>query len=336
TRRKRVNIFLIGLGLVLMVVGIFLDFLRGKPEFTIGFLQQGLIAIGVILASIAFGWYHWPATWHYARKVGYWVAVGAFVIGIALILVNVYGLFVGLRNPAVYEPKFKYGGVVRKVEYTEREIFELIDRQDGESEEAYARRVTQLVFDGVVHHWPYDNFDEFNIHPPVYENFIIWALGFKLYDYMSYQYCDPYRAIERGVGVCSQVTMIITQLMERNGIETHLLDLKGHVVAEVLVDPETDTWWIVDADFGVLIEHDLETAQKNLDLVEQAYFDAGYKPGSAVEDVFTTFGKDYNFIVDIVPECKTEELLYRLKWIIPAALILPYGTVFALRSRRKE
>ena len=49
-----------------------------------------------------------------------------------------------------------------------------------------------------------------------------------------------------------------------------------HVVVEARVDKDSDDWWVLDADYGVVIEHDLNEIAQNPELVRSAYQEKGY------------------------------------------------------------
>ena len=49
-----------------------------------------------------------------------------------------------------------------------------------------------------------------------------------------------------------------------------------HVMEEARVDKDSDDWWVLDADYGVVIEHDLNEIAQNPELVRSAYQEKGY------------------------------------------------------------
>jgi len=51
--------------------------------------------------------------------------------------------------------------------------------------------------------------------------------------------------------------------------------LDGHAVAEAQVGWEKDTWWILDPDFGVVLENNMNFVEDHPEIVIEKYTDAG-------------------------------------------------------------
>jgi hypothetical protein len=111
------------------------------------------------------------------------------------------------------------------------------------------------------------------------------------------------------------------------GLEARNMVLEGHVVAEVEVDPANDIWWILDADFGVVLEHNVKTLEGQPEIVIESYMNAGYDLETATL-IAGFYGKDGNYVQSNPGICRVEERLYRLKWLIPIALLIPSTTYF--------
>jgi len=60
------------------------------------------------------------------------------------------------------------------------------------------------------------------------------------------------------------------------------------VVARARVDKETDTWWLLDADYGMVIGHANDKVKANPELIRDAYQQAGYS-----ETVIKTLTGDF-------------------------------------------
>jgi hypothetical protein len=155
----------------------------------------------------------------------------------------------------------------------------------------------------------------------------MWALSYIKPTYRFYQFCDPYKAIERGVMICSQVTEAMANQWRKTGLEARNMVLEGHVVAEVQVDSANDTWWILDADFGVVLEQDIQTLEEHPEIVIESYTNAGYDLETATL-IAGFYGKEGNYVQANPGPCRVEERLYRLKWFIPLALLIPSTIYF--------
>jgi hypothetical protein len=242
--------------------------------------------------------------------------IGAFLSGL-----NIYGEFVSLRNPKV-DQGITHFNVFRKPQETPEQVFQQIDKRSNESNQEYAYRLTHLIYSATVHKWEgVTDYTEYNHQVPPRENYLLWALSYFNPADRAYQFCNPYKAIERGVMICSQATEVMVQLWKKTGLEARNIVLEGHVVAEAQVDPKNDTWWILDADFGVVLEHDMKFLQNHIDIIPEKYIQAGYDPKTA-DMVAGFYGKEGNYIQSNIGICHAEDSLYRWKWYLPIASLI--------------
>ena len=158
---------------------------------------------------------------------------------------------------------------------------------------------------------------------PVHENFIIYFSNLITGDQQNYEFCRAERAIERATYVCSQSSKILADILGRNRVPAHIVGLEGHVVTRARVDKETDEWWLLDADYGVVIEHDIDEVESNLEFVQEAYEEQGYSQ-SVIDLLIEIYGPEGNDIIDENHECGKEDHLYLLKWLIPILGLLPF------------
>lgn len=244
---------------------------------------------------------------------------GAFLLGLFLLGLNLYGLTVSLRNPDIYELRDGQFGI----ELTEEEFYDEIERLKGESDEEYAVRMTDVVNRGMVHYWEDDGMDEYNIQLGWEENYLIRGLGYVYpAKFEKYEFYDMEKAVERGVGLCSQHAIVLEQVLEDEEIDAELIWLEEHVVVEV----DVGEGMVLDPDYGVVLEMGLENVLGNEGVVVEAY-------GEGMEDVYQekklmvgwwrkTFGAR-NFAI--------ENGLYGIKWGLPLFLVW-----FGLRKKRFE
>jgi hypothetical protein len=290
------------------------DYLRGDIKGEFGFIQKlgVLLAVGLFLLG---GNYAFKSFWRYLFITFF--ALGAFLVGL-----NLYGKFVSLRSPEVNEG-ISHFNKFRKPQESPEQVFKQIDQGQNESNEEYAYRLTDLVYSATVHKWEdVTDYTEYNHQVPPYENYLLWVMSYlNPTTYRFYQYCDPYKAIERGVMICSQATEVMVHLWRKTGLDARNMVLDGHVVAEAQVDRENDTWWILDADFGVVLEHDMKTLEEHPEMVIEKYVDAGYDLKTA-KMVSEFYGKEGNYVQSNVGICRTEENLYKWKWYLPLGLLI--------------
>ncbi len=251
----------------------------------------------------------------------------------ALLVVDVIGLFTGLRNPAIYhEPKVR-----TPITLTEDQVWERINSYDGNRQE-YAITVTKALHNGIAHYWEDEGIDTYHLRVPFHENYLLYLASyvyppmFRKYEFAYYK-----RAIERGVGLCSQMALIEGRVMRNVGIKCRMVSLTKHVVLEAEVDG--DRWWLLDPDYGVVIPHSIEEVQRQPDLVRDHYREAGWDEATvdmlveiyAHEKVHVyraTGGRWYH-----IKKWVAERVAYVLIWAIPGVTLASFAVV-ALRNRR--
>ena len=258
-----------------------------------------------------------------------------FFIGLILFGVNIAGFFIPLRNPEIYQQET---GFHEDITLTEDELYEVID-QKGETSAEYVTRLNQALNKGISHFWLDEGIDKYNLRIPIHEN---WWLFFASFinpeKYEKWEYINYKKAIERGVGLCSQHAIIMAQILQENGLNSNIVELTGHAVVRVQIDQENDTWWIADPDYGVLIEYDLGEVEKDPEIIKTDYLEKGYAP-VVVDNLAKIYGKEGNFILpsDVrevyLDRYRTESRAYIFIWVIPAILILPYSLSYLHKKK---
>ena len=300
-------------GIILVLFFGLYDYLRGDIKGTFGLIQKlgVLVGTGLLLLS-----------GHYSFKF-FWrnLFISFFVLGAFLLGLNIYGEFVSLRNPKINEG-ISHFNKFRKPQESYEQVFQQINKGQNESTEAYAYRLTDLVYSATVHKWEdVTDYTEYNHQVPPHENYLLWVMSYlNPTTYRFYEYCDPYKAIERGVMICSQVTEVMIQLWRNTGLEARDVVLDGHVVAEAQVDREKDIWWVLDADFGVVLEQDMNFLQGHTNSIAEKYVNAGYDLKTA-KMVAGFYGPDGNYVQSNIGICRVEETLYKWKWYLPIGLL---------------
>ena len=248
-----------------------------------------------------------------------------FNLSLLLILLNVIGLFIPLRNPAVYDG-IPYASKVRVPKYTVAEFRQRMNRNAAIDEQypQYVQRLTQLVYESTVHFWPEaDTSDAFNLRVPLYENFLLSLMNKIQHKLGPYEFCRAERAVERAASVCSQSSRILADILLRNRIRSQIIALDGHVIVQARVDREADEWWLLDADYGVVIQHDLQVVANNPEIVINAYQQQGY-PVPVANELASIYEPDGNQVIDEKLACEREEHLYLLKWLLPIVGMVPF------------
>jgi hypothetical protein len=268
-------------------------------------------------------------------------SLGVILVLVAsgLIVINIIGLTRSLRNPAVLE----LNHFESDIQISEEEFYEIISQPESSNKE-YAIKVNSAVNDVIAHFWAgssqavsYEpHISEFNLQVPIYENYLLF-MAYELAPDSRYEFCDYRKAVERGVGLCSQESMIFDAIMDENEIPSKIILYPDfHVVNTVLVDARDDIWWVFDPDHGVVIEHDIVTITSQPDLVKSFYLDAGYDL-VYVESLIQSYSLEEYFLRNSVISykggvgCFSEAASYYLIWFIPVVFM-----VAGLKYLRRE
>jgi hypothetical protein len=253
---------------------------------------------------------------------------------VLLLALNIVGLFTSLRSNAVYvEPRQKPWGKVPPA----IEVFAQINSFDGDRK-SYVQRLTHDVSVGIRHYWKDEGIDEYHLRVPVQENYLLYLASFLRPDrYMKYEYTDYRKAVERGVGMCSQCVVIVAEVLKEKQIHSRIVSLGEHVV--VLAQVGDDEWWVLDPDYGVAIPYGLSDIQANPELVKESYLAAGWAP-KPILNLIRIYGHDhatmYNGDGARGYHAKlwiAEKLSYIMIWVIPAVLVLPQVILTCRRAR---
>ena len=333
--RKTLVFILDSAGIALLLGGVGLDLFTRPEQYSLGTLQIAISAVGFAL-TLGATFLLSPDGWQ-TNLTFKFPSLAAFVVSILLLALNLIGVLIPLRNPAVYKG-IEYGGKNRVVQYEAEEVYQQMNRIAAIDEQypEYVKRLTQLIFDGTVHYWEEnDPGNPFNLRIRPRENYLIYLLGKLRGENGNYEFCRAERAIERSVSVCSQASKILADILKRNRVKASVVGLDGHVVVRARVDKEADTWWLLDADYGVVVEHDLDEIEANPELIREAYQQAGYSE-TVIETLIGVYGPEGNEIIDENPECGEEDYLYLLKWLFPVLGLLPFPMYVLITWRRRR
>jgi hypothetical protein len=253
------------------------------------------------------------------KKLSYFI----FVPGLILLIINFSGLFMSMRNPELYTETNT--GRINDVTIWLEDAKKQIVRKDGETDKAFAVRINDVVSRSMMHYYKKEGEKKYNLRVPVWENWPLWLKG-CFSDDKRYEFAQYKKNLERGVGLCSTHSVVVKGILLDNGINASLWDIAGHVIVRAEVDK--NEWWILDPDYGLVVEHDIPEIEADPELVRPAYAEMAklYKPD--YDDPYTTdhvveiYEKEGNHIYDL--NLPLEKAMYAAKWIIPFLLILPF------------
>jgi hypothetical protein len=250
------------------------------------------------------------------------IRVPLAVIAIILIINNFAGVFINLRNPAIYtDPNNEFPN---DITLTEAQFYQALNKVSGNRVQILTQ-INALVNQGIAHNWHDYDIEKYHLRVPFYENFILWGSSF-IYPalFAKYQFVDYHRAVERGVGLCSQEAFVLTGILRESGIKADIVGLDGHVVVTAPVD---------DA------QNDISQIEANPELVRPYYVAVGYTT-KKIDTLVGYYGGSGNKVTDgIIGYSRFryyyEYFSYVMIWVIPLILLMPLGVSTAQRLFKK-
>lgn len=251
------------------------------------------------------------------------LSLTALGLGCTLLIINVLGLFQTLRPDNIYVEHLRFKE--RDVLLSYDNFLNNIERQLQESDEAYSYRLTKVIADGLAHvHWEKYQPEKFHQTIPIWENYILYLMG-KLKvtpEYERYHFSDPMKSIERGIGICGDASILLSQLLVQQGIYNQLITIPGHVMVEATIGNKKV---LLDPDFGVTFNKSAHYYRQNPTHIGTAYSALGY---GTYDDQFIINGfKKKVTYWDGVKHFITkkyyfEKIAYVIKWLLPCILVL--------------
>lgn len=245
------------------------------------------------------------------------------IVGTALLAINIYGLFQPLRPAIFFNDELRFAND-QPISFQESLL--QIPKNKGESQLGYVIRMNELVAKSLAHiHWLRYEPQKFNQLVPIWENYILYAMGryTDIPEYQRYHFANYQRSLKRGIGVCGDAAMILSQILNKQKIDNKIISFPGHVLVEAQITPDKSL--VLDPDFGVVLPMSLTQLNQEPTKTTAFYLEQGYtandiklllneynKPYKAWDGVKHFITKKYFF----------EKISYFLKWPLPIALIL--------------
>jgi hypothetical protein len=249
-------------------------------------------------------------------------------LGIVLLVLNIYGLFNTMRNPALYTEEVTLRNRINDVTIKYPEINEMLKKKGNESNVDFGVRINKVVNDGFAHYWKAEGVEKYHLRVPVWENYLLYAASYiNPTRYERYEFSNYKKNLERGAGLCSTHSTVVKGILLKNGIKAELMDVGGHhvVVRAELTDTVT---YMLDPDYGIVVPHDTAAITANPELVREPYSKMAtlYYPDAV--DPYTT-----DYVVKIYGDKKHtysvenwfENFSYWAIWLIPFILMLPFS-----------
>ncbi|WP_220104310.1 hypothetical protein [Neiella holothuriorum] len=244
------------------------------------------------------------------------------ILGLGLSAANVIGLFLDVRPSSIPEQDLRFRN---DIELSLQETLAGIKRRAEESDKEYAGRITQVIAKGLAHvEWKQFEPGKYNQRIPIWENYILYFMAklTSIPEYHRYHFADYERSLERGIGICGDASMIMSQLLDLQGISNQIITFPGHViVAAYFEDGSTVTY---DPDFGVVIGPSPAAIQTQPSLINIPYSEQGYgaRDVGILNRVYNQSFKEWDGVSHfITKKYYFEYLAYWLKWPLPIVLV---------------
>lgn len=266
-------------------------------------------------------------------------AVAMLTLSIGLFALNFYGLTQSLRPDGLTADVLRFGEA--DVTIDTHQLLLQVKRKDTENDLEYATRITYALAAGVAHiDWNQHPPEKFHQRVPAWENFILWAMSYvtNIPEYERYHFSDPYRSIERGIGICGDASMTLSGLLDEQHIPNKIVTLPGHVMVEAYINNKT---YILDGDYGVVLEDSFEHYQQYPEELITGFRNQLVRSGDGEEMIannLSTLGfKRWNGTKHFITnKYYFEKLAYPLKWALPSLLLIIGFTLLHASKRRAK
>jgi hypothetical protein len=263
---------------------------------------------------------------HTITKVCALLCIG---VGIALTAINLYGLSQDIRPQGLFEEDLRFeNDISLDYQQTMQQLVRLPDETDSE----FAARASFVISQGLAHiHWK-DEADprRYNQLVPIWENYFLYFMGIasNIPEYQKYHFADYDRSIKRGIGICGDASMILSQVLDKQGIPNQLLSFPGHVVLAAKV---ADKEFVFDPDFGVSLPFSPDEIAQAPSLVNNYYRDAGYTTNDLIglNRIYHNNYERWDGVKHfITKKYYFEKVSYWLKWPLPLAMLVFGGWLY--------
>jgi hypothetical protein len=261
-----------------------------------------------------------------------------FVFGLLLLSINIYGLFADIRKENLDQVDHELLRFTNDNYMSYSDSIKKLKGIEHENPAAYAQQANRLVQQSLTHiEWDKVDPKEFRQLVPIWENYLLHFIGI-FFDHPQierYHFVDYKRSLQRGIGICGDASMVLSQILDKKGVDNQIISYQGHVITQASIDNNKEI--LLDPDFGVELNMSLEELTADPSRAYSYYLNAGYSEKEA-RTLVRVYGGKYTLYDDVyafMPKRYIFEYLsYVLKWLIPICMLL--ASVIILRSHDKE
>lgn len=247
------------------------------------------------------------------------IALVIALVSILLMAINLYGLTQEIRPTLNEASDLRFNNDL-PLPFDDA-MTALTQVRKIEDPEVYAQQVTMLIAKSIAHiHWNEElNPDKFNQRIPIWENFILYSISYltSIPEFTKYHFINVERSFERGIGICGDASMILSQLLDEHHIANQIIGFQGHVVVEAVIGELT---YLLDADYGVVMPFSADQVQQSPHVVDRYYKEAGYPEWESIgiQNIYATSFSRWNGVPHFVTKkYYFEPIAYVFKWALP-------------------
>lgn len=241
------------------------------------------------------------------------------ITGAIFTLINIYGLSKDIRPKSYVDSDLRF---IQHNVLPFEEALQEVQKNEKETDLAYAKRLVKTINASLVHiKWLASDPEKYNQRVPIWENYFLYFLGVfsDIPEFQRYHFSNYQRSIKRGIGICGDASMIMSQLLSKNGIDNRIVSYPGHVV--VSIPKYNDITF--DPDFGIYIPHSHQFLTQSPTIAKPYYQQAGYSKQDIKDliDIYTDNFHEWHGVKHfITKKYYLEKVVYWLKWPLPLVL----------------
>jgi hypothetical protein len=201
-------------------------------------------------------------------------AVLILLLSISILGIDFYGLSKSMDLGEIDSDSLRFGET--DVQLSKAEYVAGIQKREQETDKAFATRLASVIAKGTAHiHWERYSPDKFHQLVPIWENWLLHLMGrfSGIPEFERYHFVTIEKSIERGIGICGEVSMLMHQILMENNIDANIVTFPGHVVVSSVFDGEEI---ILDPDFGVTVPFGLDKINASYSEAAKLYTAEGY------------------------------------------------------------
>jgi len=269
-----------------------------------------------------------------ANYIKFNLIIFSFILGTIFTCINIYGEFNNIRPAIFFDDELRF---TNDQPVTLTKTLVQLDKSKHESDLQFSQRITPVIAAGLAHiHWEKYEAEKFNQLVPIWENYFLYFMGkfSGIPEFEKYHFANYERSLERGIGICGDAAMILSQVLNNNNIDNEIITFPGHVIVSARFNNQELAF---DADFGVSLPFSLSQIKESPNLVNRYYLNAGYFDYDikAFDRIYNNNYQRWDGVKHFITnKYYFEKISYLIKWPLP--LFLMSIGIFLIKRKNKK